>query len=273
MRVLTDLIASRFIARTDCYAVQRPDGSYNPVNSPITRSVVEDHLQGNATYGHYLIGPNNEAKFFCFDIDLKTKGEYWIRPDLALMPEEIGTATPEADAWYDQNLQGPYEVDPRHAWKSRDPYSRPYFKERFRYLGEILTSTISDFDIPTCMTYSGHKGIHVYGFTGKADAGLIRGIANEVLHKTQIFKAGKGSNFFDDATGEFPGLELELFPKQDKVESGHYGNLMRIEFGVNLKSPNDPCFVVNQTLAHTDFAPHPKPEQVLESGNPWKDIE
>lgn len=269
MKELSNLIASRFIARTDCYAVQRSDGSYNPVNEPITRSVVENHLHGNATYGHYLIGPNNQAKFFCFDIDLQTEGIYWIEPDLTLMPNDCSNPA-DWDAWYEKNKQGPFSINPRQAWKNRDPQSRPYFKERFRYLGEILTKTIHDMGVPTCMTYSGHKGIHVYGFTGRADAAMIRLLAHEVLDQVDIFQPGRGSNFFVDKTGEFPGLELELFPKQDKVEEGHYGNLLRMEFGVNLKSPKDPCFLVNQTLAHTQLAPHPNPAQVLETGNPWQ---
>lgn len=264
---LTEIIASRFISRSDVYAVQRDDGSYNPVNEPITRRVIEDHLSGNATYGHYLLGGNqiNQVKFFCFDIDLATKGSFLIQPDLTLAPSDI-----DLDKWYKENLQGPFEGNPRGLWKNRDPQSRPYFKERLRTIGEIFTSYIfSNLQIPTCMTYSGHKGIHVYGFTGRADAAMVRRVAKSVISATNIFVPGRGDNFYIDGSGQFPGMELELFPKQDFVEPGHYGNLMRMEFGINKKSPNDPCFLVNQNLPHTQLAPRNNPELILKQGNPW----
>lgn len=267
MKSLTNIIASRFISRTDVYAVQRDDGSYNPVKRPIDRSVIEEHLSGNATYGHYLLGTDNTAKFFCFDIDLTTSGEFFIEPDFTLMPQDPVLA----DAWYEQNRRGPLPCNPRIVWTQRDPQSRPYFKERLRTVGELFTSQINRLGIGTCMTYSGHKGIHVYGFTGPADAKVVRNIGKRILKDTGIFVPGRGENFFVDSTGQYPGIELELFPKQDSVEPGHYGNLMRMEFGVNKKSPNDPCFLVNQRLAHAQLAPHNDPVAVLRSGNPWQD--
>ena len=268
MDSLIDIIASRFIARHDVYSVQRSDGSYNPVNSPITRSVISDHLKGNATYGHYLLGGDNldTAKFFCFDIDLATTGQFYIEPDLSIVPidQEITVE------WIEANRLGPFAIDPRAAWKSRDPQSRPYFKERMRTTGEILTGAIHSLGIDTCMTYSGHKGIHVYGFTGPMRAVEVRAIAKQILTDTGIFEPSKGDNFYENFTGLIPGMSLELFPKQDKVEPGHYGNLMRMEFGVNLKSPDDPCFIVDQRLAHVKLEPHVDPVSVLLSGNPWK---
>lgn len=264
MDELVNIIASRFITRRDVHALQHSEG-YRPVKAPITRSLIEDHLNCNTTIGHYLVYKTH-CKFFCFDIDWETEGEFYIEPDLTLVP---AGSIADADAWYAENRQGPYPANPRILWQNRDPASRPYFKERLRTIGEILTSHIHNLGLPTCMTYSGSKGIHVYGFIGLTDAELVRAVALKVIADTGVFVPGKGANFFKDSTGEFPGMSLELFPKQSRVDEGHYGNLMRLEFGVNLKAPNDPCFLVNQKLPHTQLAPHPDPTTVLESGNPW----
>lgn len=269
MKELVDLIASRFISRSDVYAEQNHDGSYRPVHAPITRSVIENHLNCNATYGHYIVN-GSQTKLFCFDVDLATEGEFYIEPDLSLVPPEYDEV--KFDKWYHDNKQGPFPANLRELWKSRDPASRPFIKERLRTIGEILTSHIHDLGIDTCMTYSGNKGIHVYGLTGLGVAGDIREIGQHIISETGIFLPGRGANFYmgDD---QFNGFELELFPKQSVVEDGHFGNLLRMEFGTNRKSPKDPCFLVNQTLAYSQLAPHPNPVSVLRSGNPWRNYE
>lgn len=272
---LADIIATRFISRHDAYAIQQPGGGYYRQDGNITRELLLAHLNKQITIGHYVLGGENldTCKFFCFDVDLATNGTYLVTPDPALMP-----AT-GADDWLAANTTGPHTGNVRMLWKRRDPNSRPYIKERLRTLGEILTSTIHDVGIPTAMTYSGSKGIHVYGFTGPAQGEQAIALAELVITKARDrgcdFKPAKGSNSLVDYSGNFPGMGIEIFPKQPtalKADGGHgYGNLVRVEFGKNQNSPDDPCFLVDQRLAHVELSPHPDPVSVLSSGQPWKD--
>lgn len=268
MSPLVPLFAKHFIARPDVVAVQHSNGSYSPQDTPFTAAILQEHLDGNKTYGHYLLSQSNQCKFFCFDVDLRTEGVYWIEPDLALAPASF---TPlEMDDWYEDNRVGPVSVDPRASWVNRDIKPRAYFKSQFRTIAEILTLKIHEtMGIGTFATYSGHKGIHVYGMTGLAPAAEVRAAAEHVLAQAEMFVPSKGTNFFTDKTGEFPNLEVEIFPKQTHVEPGHYGNLLRLELGVNQKAPNDPTYFMDQTLPLNTFAPHPDPAWLLEHQTPW----
>jgi len=58
-----------FINREDCYAVQTSRG-YVRVKKPLTRSVLEDHLEGRKTIGAYQLNPkDNTVKHLMFDLD------------------------------------------------------------------------------------------------------------------------------------------------------------------------------------------------------------
>jgi len=267
---LVNLFAKHFIARPDVVAVQHNDGSYSPGKIGFTREVIASHLGGNYTYGHYMLNGNNECKFFCFDVDLKTDGVYWVEPDLQLAPESF---TPlELDDWFAANTKGPIAINPRQTWRDRGHEARNYFKRQFRSVAELLTSNIhTQLGIGTLATYSGHKGIHVYGMTGLAPASEVRAAAEFILDAVD-FKPTKGKNFYGDSSGEYENLELELFPKQTEVDEGHYGNLLRLELGINRKAPKDPTFFLDQSLPHNTFAPHRNPAWLLENcENPWKE--
>jgi len=66
---LTSEIFRLFINRMDCYAVQTSWG-YVRVEAPLTREVLEAHLQGEKTVGAYQLNPaDNTVKYLCFDLD------------------------------------------------------------------------------------------------------------------------------------------------------------------------------------------------------------
>ncbi len=268
---LADLFIDRFVARDDVVAVQNSGGGYSPYTYPITARTVEAHLLGEATYGHYMINPhNNSCKFFCFDIDLKTAGNYWIEPDLRLADENL--THEEFGIWYERNRIGPKPVNPREAWILRSEEPRSFFKMQFRTLAELFSYNIADkLGIGTAVSYSGHKGIHVYGFTGLDDAANVRAAAEYVLEQLNIFSPARGKNFYIDTTGSFENVEIEVFPKQTEVKEGGYGNLLRFDLGVNQKNPNDPCFFLDQTTAQTNFSPHRNPHWLLTNLAPWSD--
>lgn len=270
---LANLIASKFIARTDVKAVQKilPTGDciYIPHTKgptegrdylPWNRSSLLSHLERKASYGHYLLNTNNECKFFAFDIDLEKKGTYpsdpW-RPDEG---EDYGPIL---------------EFNPREAWKDRSHPSRRWLKHQLRMLAGLCGSAIyAELEIPVTAYYSGSKGIHVYGFTGLVPAADAREAARIVLESMDCWKLLRGNNFYchtniDTFTG-YPNFSLEVFPKQDTIGNLGLGNLMRVPLGCNLKNKKDPTFFID--LADTDYSQLKplNPELALTTNNPWE---
>jgi hypothetical protein len=256
---LAKLLAQKFIQRGDAKAVQTargymPDRDADDTLRPWTMQAVKDHLAGVKTYGNYMLDAESKCKFFCFDLDLKKYGWYY---------EGEGDETITSG-------------NPREEWKNRLSPARPHLKKALRHLGETLAMVISkDLELPTAMTYSGNKGIHVYGFTGPAAAAEVREAAQLTVDLLDV-----GDNTWDkDSTGltyrthtwgaeYFDSISIEVYPKQDKVETERFGNLLRMPLGRNLKS-NDPTFFVDQRAPHDTLMPHPDPVGLLKSGNPW----
>ena len=259
---LTNLLAKNFIQRTDVKAVQTATG-YMPVYEPWTRADLEDHLAGRKTYGHYLLDQHDTCKLFVFDLDLEETGTWCSWPDP--IPEEIT----------DEDFN-PQPTNPREDWHDRSHPGRPWYKYQMRHLAELLSERIyKELGIPTACAYSGNKGIHVYGFTGKVSASDAREGGMIVLDSLDCFEPERGKSRFQHVdrgpVEGFRNFTLELYPKQDSLEGKKLGNLVRLPLGVNLKNPRDKTFFLNQTTAHTDLSPHPDPITLLAGGNPWSE--
>lgn len=276
---LADLIAKNFIQRKDVKAVQHgTSGAYRPVKQKWTKGDLRAHVNREKTYGHYLLDQDSLVKLFAFDIDLDKEGHWIERPDLSSLPND----STQQDV-YDASIIK-HESNPREDWKDRKHPGRWYYKHQLRLMGEIISSSISRFaELKTACAYSGNKGIHVYGFFPQpVPARIAREVARRSLEFAGTamdpqgrFTSAGGDIFYkyepQDAEWGLDNLSIELFPKQDTIKDGHYGNLMRLPLGRNLKNPKDPCFFIDQTLEHTELAPHPDPVQLLRTGNPWKD--
>jgi hypothetical protein len=255
-----------FIARPDVKAQQRSSGEYNPTvdrdaDGNVTKSYgfkMQDllaHINGERTYGHYLLNEKNECKFFAFDIDLDELNPAKPSHDLYLptTQEDTGVWNPE-----DFEL-----MDPRSVWLDRSKVAaRNFLKYQMRCLANMLARTIhSEFEMQTAVTYTGAKGVHVYGFTGLMPAVDVRAGAEFVLDKLDCFEPHLGNNFFkhkvDPSSVEdsYRCFTIEVFPKQTEVKPGGYGNLMRLPLGRNLKNPGDPTFFVDMRTALTDLRP------------------
>jgi hypothetical protein len=120
------------------------------------------------TYGHYFLDHDDTCKLFAFDIDLiDTEIPLPSRPRPAL--ETITDA--EIEAW---------EADftpqsPRKAWLNRAHPARPMLKLAFRDVAGRLASVVHrEAEIECAVAYSGAKGVHVYGFTGRMSAADVR---------------------------------------------------------------------------------------------------
>lgn len=271
MRELATIVAKRFIQRRDVYAEQWTNGWYPVVESkngpylPFKMPDLISHLNGERSLGHYLLDTNSQCKLFAFDIDLEKNN-----PVSGFTGQWVETPT---DTLLDERTWITHQFDARDAWKDRAHPSRTFTKMQFRMLGELFAVTAKkELDLPVAISYSGNKGIHVYCFTGPIAAADAREGAQIVLDALGQFAPTRGNNFFrsidpDPYTG-FPNFSIEVFPKQDTIQADGLGNLMRLPFGKNKKSP-DPCFLVDVMAPLTHLVPASNPIQLLESGNPW----
>ena len=263
---IANLLATKFIARTDVKATQQPD-AYYPVRQPWTRTDLEDHVAGRKSFGHYLVGTDGNAKLFAFDIDLTKWAEASGRPQPTWLPIDPDGITDLTD--------DPKPLSPREAWlhpKAPDGLKR-YLIAQMRGVADLLATVTADvLDIPVAVTYSGSKGMHVYGFTGSAPASDVRGAAMEVVNYTDQFLPLRGKNFFkhknDSAITGYNCIDVEVFPKQDDLDGQDLGNLMRLPLGRHAKTGQEAHFVT--LSSHVDELVRLDPIVALEGGDPWR---
>lgn len=232
---VVELLAKRFIARTDVKAVQQPDGSYRPDHTAWSRQDIRDHLSGERTYGHYLLNRENRCKLVAFDIDLTKRSQ-----------------------WDDGS-----EFDPRAIWSLGKSPARDLLQRQLRALGEGLAYRMHRMlKVDVALAYSGSKGLHVYGFTGDISADAAREAALTVLDCG--FFVGSESNWRH--LFAYPHMTIEIFPKQEAIrgEDG-LGNLMRLPLGVHQKTSKSGAFL-KLSAPHPAFSPD-DPEKALEYGS------
>jgi hypothetical protein len=284
---LAVLFAQRLIQRRDVKAVQLPKvyeqiGAYVPdrklkslgQHAPLgfTMDHLYAHLEGRATYGHYVTDQDNKARMFCLDIDLNRTGWY--------VPMEQDTAEGWSENWppaielRDPTLpEGAKDMTMLNAWHDRAHPARPWLKMQMGMLARKFTQIIQeDLEIGCAAAYSGNKGIHVYGFTGEADAADVRRAIEYVLNKSGEWAPIKGQHFWGHRVESpylgYKNFTVETYPKQASMEDKDLGNLLRLPLGVNLKH-NDPTFFLDLRTAPGVMQPHPDPVQLLTTGNPY----
>lgn len=292
-RDLAKLFASKFIARPDVKAIQldRAGGGLNQGDwFPDTRIKPERldrsphaplgfnmdhllaHLAGERTYGHYLLSESSECKLFAFDIDLEKSGSYVVQP--SNVPDDAD------EAWWIENsvteVVDGKGLTLRDLWTDRRREAAParsWFKYQMKHLAHILAAKVVELDIPCAVAYSGSKGVHVYGFTGKMPATEVREAAMLVLDMVDEFEPMRGKNFYrhknDDPFHGFQNFSIEVFPKQGSLDGKTLGNLLRLPLGKNWKNPKDPTFFVDMTGPLAELKPHSDPVKLLEGGNPF----
>lgn len=272
------LFAKRFIQRRDVKAVQlalpndviyTPDrelkniGQHGPQGFQVPHVLA--HLEGTATYGHYLLDENDMTRMFCYDIDLRKSGTY--------VPLEMWDGKEPEGQWVARNAA--VEVpDLRAAWLDRAHPARAWLKTQMGELARSLTLAIQrELGIGTVAAYSGNKGIHVYGFADNPMlAADLRLAAHHILDVTDDWELERGQHQYrhklDDPYLGFGNFSLEVFPKQDSLDGKDLGNLLRLPLGRNLKS-QDPTFFLDLTTPAGVMMPHSNPVKLLESGDPY----
>lgn len=279
---LTNLVAKRFISRRDVKAIQHPDGKWSPhtvsgkrdgERIPWSRADLIAHIEGRTTFGHYMLDTDDTCKLFAFDVDLTDKGFLPTLPMLSEVVDDRGVDEEGANLHLKEWEASFVECNPRECWLDRRHPARTYMKFQLRLLAAKLVAGVhSELDIPCAAAYSGGKGIHVYGFTGKIPAADAREGAKIVLDALGCFEAFRGENFFkhvdQSIPNGFPNFTIEVFPKQNSLEGKDLGNLMRLALGRNQKS-SDPTFFMDMTSALTEMVPL-DPVYALTTDNPWK---
>lgn len=300
-RELAKLFAQKFIARPDVKAIQldraggglsqgdwfpdtriKPERLERSPHAPLGFNMdhLLAHLEGKRTYGHYLLSEDNQCKMFAFDIDLEKAGTYVVQPSFDSLPAEFADNPAQAGEWYIensvQNIVDGKGVTLRDLWMDRRREAAParaWFKYQMKHLAHILAAKVVELDIPCAVAYSGSKGVHVYGFTGKMPADEVREAAMLVLDMLDEFEPMRGKNFFrhknDDPFHGFQNFSVEVFPKQGSLDGKTLGNLMRLPLGTNWKNPKDPTFFVDMTGPLAELKPHSDPVKLLEGGNPF----
>lgn len=280
-RQLAKLFASKFIARPEVKAFQRANGDWYPDETPITMPDLLAHLSGERSMGHYMLSSKSEVKLFAFDIDLEKavpeKGIWWP------MPTRVDQV---AGDWVD------FQPDnPRILWESLDAWpsdfdppintqcTQDFLIFQMRTCAMLLATSIRELlEIPVAVAYSGHKGLHVYGFTGLVSATEAREAASIILDHAG-FELVRGRNFYKKkAEGDpnilsLPQLSIEAFPKQTSLENKGFGNLMRLPLGRNLLAgtshPHQAKFLdFRPTGRYTELIER-NPLEALTVDDPW----
>jgi hypothetical protein len=262
---LVQAIAKRFINRKDVYAEQQDDGSYRPVRAPWSKQVLEDHLSGRRTLGHYLLGTDDTVKLFALDIDLKPKGFWLENADLSQVEDA-------ASLPYSETVLR-HEASPREDFLNWRHPSRRFHKEQMRFIADLLASTGVRLlpGVTMASAFSGSKGVHVYGlFPSPVPAADAQEAARAVLEEVGIFAPARGNAFWENTVTEdgvdFTNFTVELFPKNTHLEDGGLGNLMRLPLGRNLKATRNPCFFLDQGSTSTGLVPHADPVGAITHG-------
>lgn len=241
LKPLAKLIAKHFISRPDVYARQWWDNGqgrpgWSPVNEPITMQVLLDHLAGKRSLGHYLLNKENSTtKLFAFDIDIDKK---------APLPRVGGIGE-----IYDSFVEEPA----REVWAASDPVhtcARQYLITELRIASHRLARAVRELLQQRCaVSYSGNKGLHVYGFIDEpVTADIAREGATIALDHAG-FATVRGNNFFKHP--EHPALTVELFPKQSDMTDKEYGNLMRLPGGVQVTGGS--AFFIDERYGFAEF--------------------
>ncbi|MGE0342565.1 MAG: hypothetical protein AB7O86_05815 [Porticoccaceae bacterium] len=270
LRRLARTINAKMLSRKDVKAEQFANGGYSPVETrkgsgeyaPWSEQDMLDHLMGHKTYGHYLVGQDDTAKLFAFDIDLVKPSPSNIEPGdpRYVRPTWFGEQFSPREVWAGEWTEGDANFDIQRdmacqLWAMAEGLAR----RTMQLMGDAVTVAVS---------YSGCKGVHVYGLCGKTPAGELRACAREVIDSFGVFQQSKGANFFRHVE-LYDCLEIETFPKQDGVGNGGFGNLLRCPLGVNRKTGQAGFFIKANpatTPSHTMKMEHDDPILALNAG-------
>src|SRR5205823_6440206 len=95
---------------------------------------------------------------------------------------------------------------------------------------------------------SGRKGLHVWiVFAERVQARIARIACERVLMSAGFRRTDRAFWIAD----EFPAARVELFPKQDRLEQGQVGNLVKLPLGVH-QATGQPSYLLDASFKCAD---------------------
>lgn len=191
-----------FVHRSDVFAEQQENGDYYPVNRELTDADIAAHLAGHKSYGVYVIDPG-----------LRTAEG----GALVVHPNTVHYVVFDLDTYDTQALDFLRRAVERliaplaYAWDRSNAHRQCLLLED-----------------------SGGKGYHMWLFLDapvaarRARAWAAK-VAAEYKQMARTVPQAEGAEHVG-----WPALEI--FPKQDTVQPGKYGNLVKLPFGVHGKT-------------------------------------
>lgn len=229
-RELVKLLGTKFIQRKDVKAFQREDGAWFPDRTKFTMQDFADHLEGRKTLGHYMLDQDGYCKLFAFDLDLVKHARNCTETTCKGCAVTFANLVPD-DNGNPQAQDEPLVGIPREMYYAGSP-ALDTLTINLRCLAEGLALKIDKIGVPVAVATSGHKGLHVYGFTGSIPAEAARQLALNVLEELSVFEPFRGQNFWRHKFA-YEVLDIEVFPKQGSLEGKDLGNLMKLPLGVH----------------------------------------
>lgn len=204
------------VHRSDVFAAQQPTGAYFPVREQLTEDWVAEHLAGQASYGVYVIQPEMQLPVMAEDPD----GSWFI---------ERFEAVPNTVKYL------MFDLD------THEEGAQTHLKECCTRLVSLCQSeaSIAQRGLPMLLLESsGNKGTHVWLFFDQpVNAGKVRRWVERDFMPLWDEKA---------KPNRWP---LEVFPKQDEVPEGFFGNLVKLPLGRHAVSGNFSEFLPHEGWA------------------------
>ncbi|QLG29994.1 hypothetical protein HUG10_20525 (plasmid) [Halorarum halophilum] len=215
--VSVPLYLDLFKTRDDCFAVQRMDGSYGPLNIEFEEKHVEQHINGERTYGQYLVDPvDNTVRFAAIDNDIDDDSN-------APLENALEAAVLEKQRALEFGLRD------NQVW--------------LEFSGRRGYHTWFFFDPPVKATLA--KQLLEY---------IVGGTPEERDAYTEQINDGADPDDLDTPGVDIPGGHTEVFPKQVGLSTGEYGNLIKTPFGLHQKTGNRMLFVDETGEPYSDQA-------------------
>lgn len=260
------LLGTSYIARRDVKAFQRDDGAWFPDRTPFTMQDFRDHLAGTKTLGHYMLDADSNCKLFAYDIDLVKHNRDCEGGGCKGCPVQIDELA-VSDQGNPVKTGGIFECIPRESFHSSNPSHKTLWIN-LRCLADGLARRIyKELGIPVAIATSGHKGLHVYGFTGLMPADATRQVALSILSGMEVFESFRGENFWRHKH-EYRMLDIEVFPKQTNLDGKDLGNLMSLPLGVHRVTGNRKEFLSIKNLVDRKVSMDPM--KALSGDLPWE---
>lgn len=282
LRHVVALMGKLLIARKDVKAIENdkgwmPDRERAPRGTkaadmpciPMRMEDFKDHMFGKRCMGTYLLDLDNNVRFFALDIDLKTENAIMFAvPDLsdietayrdyrAGQTGEWPSAILDIDTPYVGNLEEALH-NPNHVGYR---WARLLLDCTIFVLCENVEKVLGLKPLPVITGGGAHVLVPLGSPTPAIEA---RAMATAVMDSTG-YELFKGDCFYRPEGNEQAGVEIEVFPKQDKLtDSGSFGNLIRLPLGWHAKAGMRTYFL-NRAIARAGWElPKANAVEVLE---------